>query len=256
MANDYESRYEDEETTKAEQPEQARDGEERYEDDYGVEPDEAYEEEDEDEETDPADEDPDDTAYFMKLFDYMTEILQNGGTVPLTTKKLVDTEQCLRILNDMKHNLPDGIQYGWKIHEEKERILDKAEQMAYVKVQNANTHAQSIKEEAYSDAKRIVDDAKQKADAMLADASARANAMVNNASNKARRMVNESDVMKRANAEAHQLLENARKEAYNRRLDAVKDAYHLFDALQKQTDGISAKLESKKKEMVGESEKI
>lgn len=252
MAIDLESMYEEETNPKTEQPDESREEEERYEEDYGVEAEDEYEEE----ETDPADEDPDDTAYFMKLFDYMTEILQNGGNVPLTTKKLVDTEQCLRILNDMKHNLPDGIQYGWKIHEEKERILDKAEQMAYIKVQNATTHAQSVKDEAFEDAEKIVADARKKAEAMVADASARAKAMLNEANNKARRMINESEVMQRAKEESQTLLENARAEAHNRRLQAVKDAYRLFDALEKQTNGISEALARKKNEMVGEGNNV
>ena len=250
MANDVESRYEDESTPKAGQPGEALE-EERDDEDYGVDPEEEYDDEAESEE-----EDPDDTAYFMKLFDYITEILQNGGNVPLTTKKLVDTEQCLRILDDMKHNLPDGIQYGWKIHEEKARILDKAEQMAYIKVQNATAHAQSIKDEANAEAKRIVTGAKQKAEGMVADATARANAMLNDANAQAHRMVSENEIMQRARAESKKLLENATAEAHKRRLDAVKDAYRLYEALEKQTNGISQALASRKNEMVNEGNKI
>ena len=253
MANDVESRYEDESTPKAGQPEEMREDEERDEEDYGVEPEEEYEEEEEEEEES---EDPDDTAYFMKLFDYITEILQSGGNVPLTTKKLVDTEQCLRILDDMKHNLPDGIQYGWKIHEEKDRILEKAEQMAYIKVQNASTHAQAIKNEAHEDAKRIVSDAQQKAENLVADADARAKAMVNEANARARRMVNESEIMKRARTESQKMLEEANRLAHKRRLDALKDAYHLYDALEKQTKGINEQLARRKADMVNEGNNV
>lgn len=90
---------------------------------------EEYEDEEEGEEEDEDDE-PNDTTYFMQLFDYLEKAMSSGTNVPLTTKKLVDVDECFKILDDMKRNLPDAIQYGWKIYEEKNRILEKAESMA------------------------------------------------------------------------------------------------------------------------------
>lgn len=104
---------------------------------------EEYEDEEESEEEDEDDE-PNDTTYFMQLFDYLEKAMSSGTNVPLTTKKLVDVDECFKILDDMKRNLPDAIQYGWKIYEEKNRILEKAESMAQAKVTTANVKAKSI----------------------------------------------------------------------------------------------------------------
>ena len=108
---------------------------------------EEYEDEEEGEEEDEDDE-PNDTTYFMQLFDYLEKAMSSGTNVPLTTKKLVDVDECFKILDDMKRNLPDAIQYGWKIYEEKNRILEKAESMAQAKVTTANVKAKSILDEA------------------------------------------------------------------------------------------------------------
>ena len=179
---------------------------------------EEYEDEEEGEEEDEDDE-PNDTTYFMQLFDYLEKAMSSGTNVPLTTKKLVDVDECFKILDDMKRNLPDAIQYGWKIYEEKNRILEKAESMAQAKVTTANVKAKSTKRQA--------DDY-------------------------AARKVSESEIMQRARTEARDLMDKARSDAHERRLKAVQDAYRLLDALQKQTDGIAQALENKKNELVGQ----
>lgn len=226
-----------------EEPEQAYDDGE-YEGDEGEEDEAEDDEEDEDAEVN-------DTLYFRQLFDYMTKALQSGTNVPLTTKKLVDTEECFKILDDMQRNLPDAIQYGWKIYAEKDRILDKAEKVAQAKVTSTNVRAKSITDEANEKARGIVESAQRRAKATISDAEERAKAMLEDAAQRARKMVNESEVMQRAKSEAGVLLENARTDAHERRLKAVNDAYRLLDALEKQTLGISEALSRKKNELVG-----
>ncbi len=205
------------------------------------------------EEAEGADDEDDmnDTTYFMRLFDFLTKALQSGTNVPLTTKKLVDTEECFKILDDMQRNLPDAIQYGWKIYAEKDRILDKAENVAKAKVTSTNVRAKSIIDDATAKADGIVESAQRRARATVADAEERANAMLDDAAQRAKRMVNESEIMQRAKSEAAIIIENARAEAHERRLKAVNDAYRLLEALEKQANGISDALNRKKNELVG-----
>ena len=212
---------------------------------------EEYEDEEEGEEEDEDDE-PNDTTYFMQLFDYLEKAMSSGTNVPLTTKKLVDVDECFKILDDMKRNLPDAIQYGWKIYEEKNRILEKAESMAQAKVTTANVKAKSILDEASERAASIGDNAQRRARATVADAEERAKATKRQADDYAARKVSESEIMQRARTEARDLMDKARSDAHERRLKAVQDAYRLLDALQKQTDGIAQALENKKNELVGQ----
>ncbi len=203
----------------------------------------ASEEEEEEEEND--------TKYFMDLFGYIKQALESGTSVPLTTKKLVDTDQCFRILEDMQKNLPDAIQYGWKIYAERERILNKAEDVAKTKVTTSNVHAKTIIDDATSKANGIVESAQRRANGIVADAEERANAMLEDASQRAKRMVNESEIMQRAKSESAIIIENARAEAHERRLKAVNDSYRLLEALEKQADGIADALNRRKNELVG-----
>ncbi|MBQ3079955.1 MAG: hypothetical protein IJC48_08180 [Clostridia bacterium] len=241
----YEEAYEDEE-----------DGE--YEDDYSSEDeeedDEEYEEDDEEDEEENGDEEEvDDTAYIMQLFDFLQQALESGTSFPMTSKKLVDVEKCFSIIRDMKENLPDGIQFGMKINAERDRILEKAENIATTKVTTANVQAKSIKDEANDYAQNTIARARSDAKNMIQEAEAKAKAIIDNASMKAKKMVSESEVMQRARSEAAVLIENARVDAHERRLKAVNDAYRLLDALEKQTAGITEAIARRKNEMVGNS---
>ena len=189
----------------------------------------------------------------MQLFDYLEKALGSGTNVPLTTKKLVDVDECFKIMDDMKRNLPDAIQYGWKIYEEKNRILEKAETMAQAKVTTANVKAKSILDEASARAASIGDNAQRRAKATVADAEERAKATKRQADDYAARKVSESEIMQRARTEARELMDKARNDAHDCRLKAVQDAYRLLDALEKQTDGIAQALENKKNELVGQN---
>lgn len=226
-----------------------------YEDDeeYVDEEEEEDEEEDMDdeEEADEEEDEVDDVAYIIQLFSFLERTLDSGTAVPLTTKRLVDIEKCFAIINDMKQNLPDGIQFGMKINAERDRILEKAENIASSKVTTATVKAKTIKDEANAYAASTMARVKSESKNMIQDAEAKAAAIIENATVKAKRMVSESEVMQRARSEAAVLIENARVEAHERRLKAVNDAYRLLDALEKQTAGITEAIARKKNEMIG-----
>lgn len=199
------------------------------------------------------DDEPDDTQYIKRLFEYLRQALESGTSVPLTTKKLVDVDECLKILDDMQNNLPDGIQYGWKLHDEKARILNKAVMMAQGHVENANARIQAALDKARIDADELKQNAQSAADETIAKANEQADAILREASEEADRMVSESEVMMRAKKEATELRDAARAEAKSRRQEAVNDAYLLLDSFEKQLVGIANEFERKKNDLYGGS---
>ena len=65
----------------------------------------------------------DDLKFFLELLKLIRLAINAGTNVPLTNKKIVDADKCLRIIDDMEKNLPDAVQYGMKMYNERSRIM-------------------------------------------------------------------------------------------------------------------------------------
>ena len=69
----------------------------------------------------------DDLKFFLELLKLIRMAINAGANVPLTNKKIIDADKCLRIIDDMEKNLPDAVQYGMKMYNERSRIMNNAE---------------------------------------------------------------------------------------------------------------------------------
>ena len=65
----------------------------------------------------------DDHTHLMTLLSYLQDAVEHASVVPLTGKRLVDTEMCLTIINDIRGNLPLAIQYAEQVVRDRENIL-------------------------------------------------------------------------------------------------------------------------------------
>lgn len=75
----------------------------------------------------------------FKMFDELIEVVEAGVSVPLFGKSMVDREELLEIIEEIKARLPeDLIQAKW-INDEKQRILAEAQKQATAIVQDAET---------------------------------------------------------------------------------------------------------------------
>jgi hypothetical protein len=70
----------------------------------------------------------------MNLLDYLQDAIENGSSVPLTGKRLVDAAMCLDIIKDIRGNLPLAIQYAEQVMRDRDRILSTAERTAASKI--------------------------------------------------------------------------------------------------------------------------
>lgn len=63
----------------------------------------------------------------LKLIDEIEDILEEGSTVPFSRKVLVDSDEVLDIIKEIRIRLPDEIKQAAWIKEEKQRILAEAQ---------------------------------------------------------------------------------------------------------------------------------
>jgi vacuolar-type H+-ATPase subunit H len=146
----------------------------------------------------------DDQTYLLKLLDYLEEALEYGSVVPLTNKRLVDSDKCLDIVDDMRRNLPDAIQYASQIMNDRERILKNAERSAANRIKAAEVRADATIQNAEQLAKDTVAEAESRADKIIADAENRAMAMTNQNAIKIAAQNEARDIINQAKADANQ----------------------------------------------------
>jgi hypothetical protein len=121
---------------------------------------------------------------FMYLLDRLEEALVTGSRVPLMARTLVDEQECLDILDQMRVAMPTEIKEARRViaerdhilaqaREETERIVRAAEQRAarlveeHAIVRSAEVRANEIEEQAEQDAINIREEADGYAETVL-----------------------------------------------------------------------------------------
>lgn len=188
-------------------------------------------------------EDIDDMKYFLELLKHIRVAIRSGANVPLTSKKIIDADKCLMIIDDMERNLPDAVQYGMQMYSERDRILGNAETAAMNRVSSAEMRANAALEKARSDAEQIVADAENEAHAILADAQERAD-----------HMVDENEIVRQAREEARIIKNDARVEASELRLKANHDAYQLLASVEDELTEACKSVRRRRAELGDEAE--
>lgn len=116
------------------------------------------------------------TVDFMYLLDRMEEALAAGSRVPLTDRTLVDEQECLDILDQMRVALPDEVKYARRVVAEREHLLAQAREEVERIIRNAELRAGRLVEEhamvraAQGRALQIEDGAERAAEQIRAEA--------------------------------------------------------------------------------------
>ena len=188
-------------------------------------------------------EDIDDMRYFLELLKHIRAAINAGASVPLTGKKIIDADKCLMIIDDMEKNLPDAVQYGLQMYNERDRILGEAETKAMNRVSSAEMRVNAALDKAREDAEQRVLDAENEARAILEDAEERAN-----------HMIDESEIMRQAREEARIIKNDARVEASEMRLKAQHDAYQLLASVEDQLNEACKNIRRRRTDLGDENE--
>ena len=65
----------------------------------------------------------------LMLIDEIEDIIEAGTTVPFSGKVMIDKEEVLEIIKEIRIKLPDEIKQAAWIKEERQRILAQAQKM-------------------------------------------------------------------------------------------------------------------------------
>lgn len=106
----------------------------------------------------------------LNLIDEMEDIIEDASSVPLTKKVMVDADELLDIIREIRIRLPDEMQQASWIKDEKERIIGEAEKEA-IRIQNET----EMRVEAMVNEDRITEIAEQRAEDILYKAQETAN---------------------------------------------------------------------------------
>ncbi len=80
----------------------------------------------------------------LTLIDEVEDILEAGTSIPLTGRVLVDKNELLDIVKEIRIKLPDEIKQAAWIKEERQRIIDEAQKTASTMVEDAEKRLEEL----------------------------------------------------------------------------------------------------------------
>ena len=98
----------------------------------------------------------------LKLINEIEDIIEDGSTVPFSKKVMVERDEILEIIKEIRIMLPDEIKQASWIKEEKQRILVEAEKEAGELMERAQKRAEELIED-----ETITSQAKKRAEEII-----------------------------------------------------------------------------------------
>jgi len=85
----------------------------------------------------------------LQLVDQLEDVLNRGLRVPLTSSLMVNEEECLRLIDQMRISVPSAIKEGERMLSERDRILAEARAEAARVINEAEAQAEELVGEQY-----------------------------------------------------------------------------------------------------------
>lgn len=98
----------------------------------------------------------------LNLIDELEDIVESGTSVPLTSRVMINREELLDTIKEIRIKLPDEIKQAAWIKEERQRIIDEAQKSASSMINEAE-----IKLEELVDNDEIVRSARERAEEII-----------------------------------------------------------------------------------------
>lgn len=114
----------------------------------------------------------------LQLVDQLEEVLNNGWRLPVGSSLVVNGEECLRLIDQMRISVPSAIKEGERMLAERDRILGEARAEAQRLQEESRQRAQNLVTE-----ESIVAMAQSEADRILEEGAVNAERMVHEAEN-------------------------------------------------------------------------
>lgn len=83
-----------------------------------------------------------------QLLQQLEELVDNSGTLPLTSKRIIEEDEILGQIESLKEMLPIELAESQRIIEQKEQIIDDAKKQAEAMIQQAKTYISQMTTES------------------------------------------------------------------------------------------------------------
>ncbi|WP_053956957.1 ATPase [Inediibacterium massiliense] len=101
----------------------------------------------------------------LHLLDELEDIIENSSSIPFAGKSLVDKEEILDLIKEIRIQLPDEVKQAQWIKEERQRILLEAQKEADAIIEDAKIHIEEL-----VDRDEITKEAQKRAEEMISEA--------------------------------------------------------------------------------------
>jgi len=136
----------------------------------------------------------------LQLVDQLEDLLNESWRIPFTSTLMVDGEECLRIIDQLRVSVPEELNQARRVLREKERIIAEAEKQAEQIIALAREEAAEM-----AGGPEAVQAARQRGQAIIAEAERKAQALTEGANEYAR------EVLERLQEQLETLLAQVRK---------------------------------------------
>jgi cell division septum initiation protein DivIVA len=153
----------------------------------------------------------------MLLLDALEDVLEKSTNIPLSSKVLINKEEMLELIKDIRIKIPDEVKQAQWIKEERQKILIEAKK-----------EAESIRKECEDKLQRI----KEERQRILVEAEKEAEIMRTEADQRLKSLVDENEIVKKATEQAKELITAAQQDAKKIRLGSKAYADDILAELE------------------------
>jgi cell division septum initiation protein DivIVA len=170
----------------------------------------------------------------MLLLDALEDILDKANAIPLSSKVILNREELLEIIKDIRIKIPDEVKQAQWIKEERQKIL-----------MEAKREAEGVRNECEDKLGRV----KEERQRILAEAEKEAEIMRQEADKRLMGLIEESEIVKRANEQAREIINAAQQDAKKIRLGSRAYADDILAEVEKYTNNISNTIRVNREEL-------
>lgn len=199
----------------------------------------------------------------LLLLDALENIVEKAGGIPLSAKIVVNKDELIDIIKDIRIKLPDEIKQAQWIREERQKILSDAkreaegiskeyeEKLSEIELEKqkilngARKEAESLKKEYEDNIQRM----REERHRILAEAEKEGELKLQEADKKIQSKIDESEIVKKANEQCREIISSAQQDAKKIRLGARSYADDILAELEKQTSRIVDTIKSNRDEL-------
>ncbi len=196
---------------------------------------------------------------FFGLLEELKTMIGEAKRVPLTGQFVINRENALSLLQELHDALPDALLEADQVLADEQRIrneanshynsvMDDAESKARQMTGESKAHADELMQSAQAQADETIAAAQEEADRIYDDAKYRSDEMVTHAKRRAEDLVSQTSIMVEADREATRIRADARAEAQRDRLAALDHIGSLLGHAEQTVVDIANKLHAARME--------